>query len=121
MTLNEYQEKAMTTCTESSMNFAYALTGLNAEVGEINDKVAKAIRKDEAVIASNELMVRCSESLEARKLTAGILAELGDVLWFVALLCKASGWTMEEVAQMNLDKLADRAKRNVIIGEGDNR
>ena len=91
MTLNEYQEKAMTTCTESSMNFAYALTGLNAEVGEINDKVAKAIRKEEAVIASNELMVRCSESLEARKLTAGILAELGDVLWFVALLCKASG------------------------------
>lgn len=121
MTLNEYQEKAMTTCTESSMNFAYALTGLNAEVGEINDKVAKAIRKDEAVIASNELMVRCSESLEARKLTAGILAELGDVLWFVALLCKEEGWTMEEVAQMNLDKLADRVKRGVIIGEGDDR
>lgn len=119
MTLNEYQSQAMTTCTESSMNFAYALTGLNAEVGEINDKVAKAIRKGEAVIASN--MVRCSELLEAQKLTAGILAELGDVLWFVALMCKAAGWTMEQVAQMNLDKLADRAKRNVIIGEGDNR
>ena len=121
MTLNEYQEKAMTTCTESSMNFAYALTGLNAEVGEINDKVAKAIRKDEAVIASNERMVRCSESLEARKLTAGIIAELGDVLWFVALIAKHAGLTLEEVAQLNLNKLADRAKRNVIIGEGDNR
>lgn len=28
---------------------------------------------------------------------------------------------MAEVAQLNLDKLADRAKRGVIIGEGDNR
>lgn len=43
------------------------------------------------------------------------------MLWFVALIAKHAGLTLDEVAQMNLDKLADRAKRGKIIGEGDDR
>lgn len=31
------------------------------------------------------------------------------------------GSTLDEVAKMNIEKLRDRAMRNVIIGEGDNR
>ena len=110
----------MTTCTESSMNFSYALTGLNAEVGEINDKVAKAIRKEVLTIRENEV-VGISDKMAFAEFDNGIKKEIGDVLWFVALMCEAMGWSMEEVAQLNLDKLADRAKRNVIIGDGDNR
>ena len=34
MELNEYQEQAMTTCTESSQNFSYMMLNLVGEVGE---------------------------------------------------------------------------------------
>ena len=44
MELNEYQEKAMQTCLDTCKNITYMLNGLNAEVGEVNDKIAKAIR-----------------------------------------------------------------------------
>ena len=46
MTLNEYQEKAMTTCTESSMNDTYLLFGLVAEVGELADKLADRAKRN---------------------------------------------------------------------------
>ena len=46
MTLNEYQKQAITTCTESSENFAYMSLNLVGEVGEFMGKVAKAIRKE---------------------------------------------------------------------------
>ena len=124
MTLNEYQEKAMTTCTESSMNDTYLLFGLVAEVGELADKVAKAKRKEIITISGNHILpnVPSKESVnDFNDFVNGFVKELGDVLWFVAMIAKHAGWTMEEVAQMNLDKLADRAKRNVIIGDGDNR
>lgn len=55
MTLNDYQEKAMTTCTASSNNDAYALFGLVAEVGELADKVAKAVRKGEIELHDNDI------------------------------------------------------------------
>lgn len=41
MTLQQYHDKAMTTNKEVSDNFTYSLMGLNAEVGEINAKIAK--------------------------------------------------------------------------------
>jgi excinuclease UvrABC nuclease subunit len=54
MELNEYQKGAMSTCMESSNNVAYMLTGLTAEVGEVNDKIAKAIRKGKIRIDNNQ-------------------------------------------------------------------
>ena len=45
MTLNEYQESAMTTCMPSSENFSYMFLNLVGEVGEFASKVAKAIEK----------------------------------------------------------------------------
>lgn len=124
MTLNEYQEKAMTTCTESSMNDTYLLFGLVAEVGELADKVAKAKRKEIITISGNHILpnVPSKESAnDFNDFVNGFVKELGDVLWFVAMIAKHSGLTFEEVAQLNLDKLADRAKRNTIVGNGDNR
>lgn len=125
MTLSEYQEKAMTTCTGSSMNDTYLLFGLVAEVGELADKVAKAKRKEIITISGNHILPNVPSNKESANdfndFVNGFVKELGDVLWFVAMIAKHAGLTLEEVAQLNLDKLADRAKRNVIIGDGDNR
>jgi DNA modification methylase len=50
MTLNEYQQRAMTTCLPESENFAYMMLNLAGEVGEIAGKVSKYIRKGYANI-----------------------------------------------------------------------
>lgn len=120
MTLEEYQSKAMSTCTESSDNFAYMSLGLVAEVGELCGKVAKHIRKKKAVINGNYLGDDGDEGLTQEDYEA-IKAEVGDVAWFVAGICSTMGWSLEDICQGNLNKLADRQKRNVIVGEGDNR
>lgn len=124
MTLNEYQTRAEVTSTASSMNDTYLLFGLIAEVGELADKVAKAKRKEIINISGDNILpaLPTKEHPEAfDEFVQGFVKELGDVLWFVAMIAKHAGLTLEEVAQINLDKLADRAKRGVIIGEGDNR
>lgn len=119
MELNEYQKCAMTTCTESSHNFAYMMLNLVGEVGEFASKVAKWVRKGNLNISGNELTLPFAnfasyDDVELRK-------EAGDILWQLSGLCYIMGWSLEDVAQENLDKLADRKNRNVIIGEGDNR
>lgn len=47
--------------------------------------------------------------------------ELGDILWYIARVAADNNWTLEDVAQTNLDKLEDRWIRNQIIGSGDDR
>lgn len=47
--------------------------------------------------------------------------EAGDILWQLAGLCSVMGWDLEQIALMNLEKLASRQKRGVIDGNGDNR
>lgn len=127
MTLNDYQIKAMVTNAPSSDNDTYSLFGLIAEVGELADKVAKAVRKEIFEIDGDDIChglkgwKNGEPTDEYEEYVEGMKKELGDVLWFVAHFAQRFGWSLEEVAQLNLDKLADRAKRNVIIGEGDNR
>lgn len=121
MTLNEYHNKAMSTNAESSDNIVYSLLGLNAEVGEINDKIAKWRRKSIANIDNNRLVFTTSSEVEATYLRNELLKEVGDVLWFVAHLSRQLGSNLDEVARMNIDKLRDRAQRGVIVGNGDNR
>lgn len=33
---------------------------------------------------------------------------MGDVLWYVAMMCESFGWNMDEIMQMNVDKLKAR-------------
>lgn len=146
MTLNDYQQKAMTTCMPSSRNFSYMMLNLVGEVGEFASKIAKLIRKEKATIDINELQT-CGDpftSEEVKKMNQKELEEFaketaynmiieqqlqdqelqkeaGDILWQLSGLCTVMHWNLEDIAQQNLDKLASRQQRNVIDGNGDNR
>lgn len=120
MTLNDYQQAAMTTCMPSCENVSYMLLNLVGEVGEFSSKVAKHIRKGNAVIDDNNLCDGSARPLSKADLV-GLRKEAGDCLWQLAGLCKVMGWTLESVACENLAKLADRKQRHVIDGSGDNR
>jgi hypothetical protein len=37
------------------------------------------------------------------------------------VMCDMLGFTLDEIAQNNVNKLSDRQKRNVLGGSGDNR
>ena len=117
-----YQEKAMTTCMESSNNFSYMFLNLVGEVGEFASKVAKEIRKGNLVIGAtampNKIMPYLNEDEWWAK-DEELMKEAGDILWQLSGLCSVMGWSLEEVAQMNLDKLAARKVAGTIDGNGD--
>ena len=117
MTLKEYQDLAMTTCLDASKNFSYMALNLIGEVGEFASKVGKAIRKEQVIINDNQLVFdefpTCIEQENELK------KEAGDILWQLSGLCSIMGWSLEDVAQMNLDKLAARKAIGTIDGNGD--
>lgn len=116
MELNEYQQRAHATAKYPGMTegyFNYPMTKLAGETGEFCEKVGKFMRRNDVLNVSVFML-----SEEER---VGLLKELGDIKWYVDELIGLLGSTAEECAQMNLDKLADRAQRGVIDGEGDNR
>ena len=120
MELNEYQEKAMSTCLPSCNNFAYMSLGLVSEVGELTGKVAKAVRKEEITLFGNDLYCGIQVPKDGgAELHKGLIGELGDVLWFVSGICNVLGISLEDVAEANLAKLAERKKNGTIIGNGD--
>lgn len=121
LTLDEYQRLAMTTCMESCDNFSYMLLNLVGEVGEFASKVAKHIRKEKAMIDSNQFITERGNKALTEDEVTDLRKEAGDCLWQLAGLCKVMGWTLESVARENLAKLADRKARGVIDSSGDNR
>ena len=50
-----------------------------------------------------------------------LVKEIGDVLWYCATLSRDLGYELDDVAQMNVDKLRSRMQRHIISGSGDNR
>ena len=122
MKLNEYQERAMSTCMPSCENISYMLLNLVGEVGELSSKIAKHIRKGNMTIGGKCLPNGLHSSLKGEEwLTTDIelMKEAGDILWQLSGLCSVMGWKLEDVAQMNLDKLAARKKAGTIDGSGD--
>lgn len=92
MTMNEYQQLAQRTSNTHapSAKVGNGLLGLCGEVGECADLWKKAIYQGHEF-----------DRLHCAK-------ELGDVLWYVAELAVGLGYTLEDVAQMNIDKLKAR-------------
>jgi NTP pyrophosphatase (non-canonical NTP hydrolase) len=107
--LHTYQSQSRRTARypDAGANPIYPTLGLCGEAGEVADKVKKVIRD-----RGGEFSPEVKRALEL---------ELGDVLWYVAQLATELGLDLEQVAQANLDKLASRAARDVIGGEGDER
>lgn len=103
-TLNDYQTSAATfgDYPEDAWN-TYLPLNLASEAGEAAGKFAKYFRGD------GPLPVE------------GVLLELGDTLWFVAELSRRMGYTLSEVAAMNISKLESRKARGTMRGEGDYR
>lgn len=103
-----------------SHNYTYMAEGMVGEMGEFMSKVAKGVRKGKMKVSSNNLVILAAKQ-ERPEIKEGLKAELGDILWFVSGMADVMGWTLEEVAQANIDKLASRKERGVIQGDGDNR
>lgn len=118
LTLNEYQKKAMATCMPSSENFSYMFLNLVGEVGEFASKVAKAIRKGNAEISHSKLS-RIGDTDMLATHDEELKKEAGDILWQLSGVCSVMGWSLNDVAQMNLYKLAARKAVGTIDGNGD--
>ena len=119
MKINDYQEKAMSTCLPSCRNAVYMLNGLTAEVGEVNDKIAKWVRKGIARIDDNKLVFNTTDESVRDEYIGELMKEVGDCLWFLAGISSGFNVPLEMVAQSNLDKLASRKKEGTIITHTD--
>lgn len=108
MTLNQYQEEALKTAIyPEDKKIIYPTLGLTGEAGEVAEKVKKVIRDNN------------QEFTDEKK--RQIALEISDVLWYCATLSHDLGYTLEEIGQMNIDKLASRQQRDKIGGSGDER
>lgn len=112
MTLSEYQDRARATARyPSDATLLYPVLKLAGESGEVAEKLGKAMR-DGGWTPGRPLPEATRDAL---------VAELGDVLWYVASVAVDLGSSLEEVAERNVAKLADRDARGVIHGSGDDR
>lgn len=109
MEFSEYQKKSRETAIypDADSNFIYPTLGLCGEAGEVAEKIKKVIRDNNGIVGE-----------ETRR---ALKKELGDVLWYVAQLATELGFSLDEVAQENLEKLFSRLERNKINGDGDER
>lgn len=110
MTFDEYQKQALTTAhtnPDPLMDKTIWAMGIAGEAGEVLEKWKKIVAYNEGYISDEDL--------------AELKKELGDVVWYIAVLADSLGLSFEEVMRLNVKKLQDRQKRNVIKGAGNNR
>lgn len=92
MKANEYQEKALRTASTSRSEdlVLNGVLGLAGESGEVADHVKKAL-------------------FQGHEIDYDYIAdELGDILWYVAIMSKGIGYTLDEIMTMNVEKLKKR-------------
>ncbi len=80
-----------------------ACMGLAGEVGELVDMFKKNIFHEKPLDDTHAIK------------------ELGDVLWYAALLCDAKGWDLETVMELNIEKLKARYPDGFDIHRANNR
>lgn len=103
LSLNDYQKAARRTAVYQDPE--YPFLALAEEAGELIGKLARVKRGDYTKVTFYSYAPH----------------ELGDILWDVANAASELGMTLEQIAELNLDKLQKRALNNVLHGSGDNR
>jgi NTP pyrophosphatase (non-canonical NTP hydrolase) len=109
LTLNDYQKAALRTTRghDQPNELMHLVLGLVGESGEVAEKFKKLLR-------DKDLDLKQLDLEDMKK-------ELGDTLWYLAVLADFLGVSFEEIGQKNIQKLADRQKRGMLKGSGDNR
>ena len=106
--LDMYQKVALTTAIyPREQAIIYPTLGLTGEAGEVANKVKKIIRDG-------------SDSKD-EKLVSEIKAEIGDCLWYIAVLANDFDIKLSDIASANLEKLEKRKEKGTIHGSGDDR
>jgi NTP pyrophosphatase (non-canonical NTP hydrolase) len=106
MELNDFQRRCEKTAIyPREAATSYCTLGLVSEAGEVAGKMKKYIRGDYGYDA----------------MMLSVRSELGDVLWYVAMLAKEIGVPLESIAKSVLVKLENRQEAGTIKGSGDNR
>ena len=105
--LDMYQKVAKSTAIyPREQAIIYPSLGLTGEAGEVANKVKKIIRD-----GTNQNIIQ------------EISNEIGDVLWYVALLADDIGCKLSDIANNNLIKLANRKKtaQSTVLATKDSR
>jgi NTP pyrophosphatase (non-canonical NTP hydrolase) len=106
--LDMYQKVALTTAIyPREQAIIYPTLGLTGEAGEVANKVKKIIRD-----GSNK---------NDNSMVSEIKSEIGDCLWYIAVLADDIGCKLSDIANTNLVKLANRKEKGTIGGSGDKR
>jgi NTP pyrophosphatase (non-canonical NTP hydrolase) len=134
LTLDAYQARTQDTAIYpgqgTPLGLIYVALKMNGEAGEFSEHLGKAIRDDKlAEVYSRETETYAGfeqiDTAQFSSLTldrrAKLMSEVSDVLWYVAAAARELGFTLSEIAEYNLAKLADRKARGVLGGSGDNR
>lgn len=106
MTINEYQKLAMTTLNPALSPkdvLINGVMGLCGESGEAIDLVKKHLAQ--------------GHELDKEQLAK----ELGDIAWYLAETATAIGYPLEEILQMNIDKLKARYPEGFAVERSVNR
>lgn len=113
MNLKDYSDQAVTTLLDTHAygnldpKLLSQILGLVGESGEVAEKFKKLIRDKGGELSD----------YDKREL----LKEIGDVLWYINSISQLLGSDLQEVAELNLEKVLSRKERGVTMGSGDNR
>lgn len=115
--LDEYQSQATETFERNvslsrDEQIDRLVFGVVGEAGEVAEKRKKYLRGDYGPVREESTAITHNETL---------VDELGDVLWYVAVLADELGVDLSTVAEENVLKLRDRDERDVLHGSGDDR
>lgn len=104
---DEYQAESKKTAIypRQGDNYIYPTLGLLSEAGELADRIKRIDRDDKGVVTPGK--------------RAEVAGELGDILWYAAMVATEFRLSLQEIADANLVKLSGRQNRGTLSGFGE--